>query len=146
MHIGEFNYINHFTLQEVLATGADFLKVNYQVLYNLDKFRTDLNSPINLLYNGLNTGVHAKNSYHYKNLAVDFTIRSHNIRNRLPEIMILAGKHEFNGVGIYYNQKSDRYSFHLDLRAKATAWYGFNDQPVYSWDYYDMKITKGDFK
>jgi len=30
MHIGEFNYINHFTLQEVLATGADFLEVNYQ--------------------------------------------------------------------------------------------------------------------
>jgi hypothetical protein len=108
-------------------------KIDHDVLMRLDEFRHELRYPIHVLRG--TDGLHSKNSYHYisnGSCALDvFT----EVDISAIEIVLLAEKFGFNGLGYYpdwrrYGKKG--HGLHLDTRPlgdrfRQARWIGKSD-------------------
>jgi uncharacterized protein YcbK (DUF882 family) len=114
----DFKYLKHFTLNEIKPHIKELKDVKANLIYTLEMLRDKVNAPITIT--SITQGTHAKNSYHYKGLAVDFKIDLTQIpRNKILQAMLDS---QFKGVGIY------DWGFHGDIREEYALWKFENNQ------------------
>ena len=125
--------IRNFSPKEITDTGADLEKVQLQTICTLQSLRERLDTKINLLKNGLTSGKHSS-ELHPGGKAVDVFIPWAKSKNEYPLVMIEAWKVGFNGVGVYFNEETELYTFHFDLGEKR-AWIGTKETRSEPWIY-----------
>lgn len=140
----DFETLDYFQANEIIATGAKLKDVQYELLFFLDRLRKKLGKPIYLCKNGLTTGMH-KNKLHYEGLAADFSIANKNTDVNL--IFKACMETGFKGMGIYYSQNTKNYSFHIDRGKDYRFWTGYKKKGDRDWFYgnliIDPKIYNG---
>jgi hypothetical protein len=115
-----------FTEKEIVNSGAQLYDVQLCTMIRAKRLRLALGVPLRIVRNGLTTGDHVQNSYHYKGLAIDLAFCGD---GKLPcpvgEIFYLAMASEFRGFGLYCT--GGRYSIHCDCRDSFASWIGIPD-------------------
>lgn len=127
--------IEHFTADEIEATGAILAHVQIRLIVAMERFRVALGRPFKLIVGGMTTGNH-KAPEHAAGLAVDgFVPGLDGVDDPITaEDVFKAALHGgFHGIGVYWN--GGIYSFHLDLRPKFSFWTGVKSPGVSGWKY-----------
>ncbi|MHA1170254.1 MAG: hypothetical protein ACTSRU_20700 [Candidatus Hodarchaeales archaeon] len=127
-----FEFINHFTQEEVETTGADINDVSVDTIHRLDLVRKKIDLPIQLVYNGITTGKH-KSSAHPSGNAVDCRIVDIRTSKEALKVVMIASSVGFSGIGVYKNG-AGFYNFHFEICDKLRFWGATMDETG-SWDY-----------
>ena len=122
--------IRYFTASEIEATGARLPEIQIRLMQHLDRFRSMLGQPVQLVKNGLTSGQH-KSQLHKMGVAVDCTVRDF----QPEEILKTALECDFKGIGLYCREGAGWVSFHLDLRQDLGLWVGARTRRQRRWDY-----------
>ncbi len=122
MHIADFDdeNISCCTAEQIEATGAELSDVNCETILSLDQFARIAEVHVDLLCNGLTSGVHDSRE-HAEGLAVDFVVRlSQGTRPDVRHYVPILYNVGFRGVGVYWNGTA--YSFHADIGDTFRQW------------------------
>lgn len=134
MNKKQFDLLPNFSYHgDFRPTRGNLKYMNFRVFECLQLLRNELpkKNYIKVLSTNKKSG-HAKDSYHYKGMAVDvYCPLKYITQQRFVEIALDAG---FNGIGVYKNSKGI-ISFHLDIRDRVKFWSGTKDETQISWDY-----------
>jgi len=132
----QFQDLNWFSEAEVAGTGANVLGVDFHLMLKYDKWRSNLNTRVDLLHNGLNSGDHSS-EWHPKGMAGDSCTPDKEISPQ--EAFKAALKAGFFGIGIYWNGHA--YSYHLDIGRGYRLWIAkriIKDDGSKSWQYHSL--------
>lgn len=105
-----FPNLKHFSRNE---NWGEPDKISHELLFSLDTFRELLGSPVVITCG--TQGVHTKNSRHYIGCAVDIVIPD--IKIPVFDLLVLAFKLPFTGIGYYSNwkyKKAKAHGFHFE--------------------------------
>lgn len=130
--------INYFSAQEIIETGAKLADISPVLFSNLNYFRIMLGQPVLLLKNGLTTGKH-KSKEHRAGDAVDVYFQDDRKLPSISEVLFIAVKAGFSGVGIYHN--GNAYSLHLDIGTKIRTWSAKKTNPKKDWTYSELIVN-----
>ncbi len=128
------NYeIANFPPEEIIDSGAKLEDVCSETIICLQRLRSKLMTPINILKNGLTSGGH-KSQEHKNGKAVDVYIKKFKNTNSVIYIALECG---FRGIGVYYNRETKTYTFHFDL-GKTRFWGAFKNRTKENWTYFQI--------
>ena len=132
----DFKKLKHFTLQETKTAGGIIEGINFESYKKLDKFRDLLGREVNLIHNGINSGSHNAPEHKSGN-AFDFWVKGIAENKDWHEVVYKLFNAGFTGVGVYYNHKTERYSFHAHSGRYGT-WFGFKGYYSDPWTYKNL--------
>jgi len=139
MKYTDFDYITHFTSNEVIATGAHIEDVAYLTIKYLDRVRSLVDKPIKLIHNGLTSGNHTSRT-HLEGCAVDFYVMDDISHTEAVKVALYGVSVGFRGIGVYWN--GEAYSFHFDTRNELGTWYGTKTNKNDSWCYHGLMFNR----
>jgi len=139
MYSKDFLRIHNFSRKEVENTNADYRGIDFVSFLRLDTLRTLINEPMNLLFNGINSGSHSSKE-HPDGKAFDFECKVD-----FEIIYKFALEVGFKGFGVYYDKETRLYTYHVDTGKTYRFWNAYKLRKKDKWIYGSFFADPADF-